>query len=153
MIIDHIFYGVKCNRCHSIYNDTEDRSYHWDESSAVEQAMDDEWIEVGNKHYCPGCYTQGEDDVEPTIKPKYPDYIWKAEQFLLYISSTPASITEDEQTGNFILRGFTPGRMKSLGKAEVEWLMSFLGENLISIYYEDKERCSNAEFFIVIKNS
>lgn len=35
-------------------------SVYPDESTALEYALDDCWIEEDNKHYCPDCYTEDE---------------------------------------------------------------------------------------------
>ena len=44
MIVSEIFYGVKCNRCGEQYEDGE--HHFWsDESGAIENAMESEWIE------------------------------------------------------------------------------------------------------------
>ncbi len=60
-IIKQYFYAIECDNCKdnsSYYTD----AYMVDELSAKDAAMECEWIEHEDKHYCPECYSQGDDD-------------------------------------------------------------------------------------------
>ena len=81
MITNEIFYGIKCNRCNELYDDGE-HSFWMDESSAIENAMDSEWVEEKGKHYCPDCHDYDEDHEAYTIRPDFPDYLKTLNKFL-----------------------------------------------------------------------
>ena len=50
-------YSVICNRCGKAFVDEFNGIVAWvDEGTAKEQAMESEWAEIGDKHYCPDCY-------------------------------------------------------------------------------------------------
>ncbi len=57
MIKPVTMYSVVCDRCGKTFIDEFNGIVAWlDEGTAKEQAMESEWIEIGNKHYCPDCY-------------------------------------------------------------------------------------------------
>lgn len=50
-------YSVVCDRCGKTFIDEFNGIAAWlDEGTAKEQAMESEWAEIGDKHYCPDCY-------------------------------------------------------------------------------------------------
>lgn len=50
-------YSVVCDRCEKTFIDEFNGIVAWlDEGTAKEQAMESEWEEIGDKHYCPDCY-------------------------------------------------------------------------------------------------
>ena len=50
-------YSVVCDRCGKSFIDEFNGIVAWlDEGTAKEQAMESEWVEICNKHYCPDCY-------------------------------------------------------------------------------------------------
>ena len=56
MIKPVTMYSVVCDRCGKTFGE-DDGSIAWtDICSAREQAMESEWVEIGDKHYCPDCY-------------------------------------------------------------------------------------------------
>jgi len=56
MIKPVTMYSVICDRCGKTYGE-DDGVIAWvDECTAKEQAMESEWAEIGDKHYCPDCY-------------------------------------------------------------------------------------------------
>ncbi len=55
MIVKEIFYGIECDRCKELHNDG-DHEFWFDEDSAVEYAIESDWIEKHGKHYCNDCY-------------------------------------------------------------------------------------------------
>ena len=56
MIKPVTMYSVICDRCGKIY-DRDDSIIAWsDEGTAKEQALESEWVEIEDKHYCPDCY-------------------------------------------------------------------------------------------------
>ena len=58
-------YSVICDRCGKAFIDG---IVAWlDEGTAKEQAMESEWAEIGDKHYCPDCY-EFDDEYVPKKK-------------------------------------------------------------------------------------
>ena len=50
-------YSVVCDRCGKAFIDEFNGIVAWlDKETAKEQAMESEWIEIGDKQYCPNCY-------------------------------------------------------------------------------------------------
>ena len=57
MIKSVTMYSVVCDRCGKSFIDEFNGIVAWlDEGTAKEQAMENDWIEIDNKHYCPDCY-------------------------------------------------------------------------------------------------
>lgn len=57
MIKTVTMYSVVCDRCGKTFIDEFNGIGAWlDEGTAKEQAMESEWAEIGDKHYCPDCY-------------------------------------------------------------------------------------------------
>ena len=56
-------YGVVCDNCNKGCIDEDNGFVAWsDESSAKDNAIDSEWIEENEKHYCPDCFEYDDDD-------------------------------------------------------------------------------------------
>ena len=49
-------YSVVCDRCGKTYGVDDGIDCWVDICTAREQAMESEWVEIGDKHYCPDCY-------------------------------------------------------------------------------------------------
>ena len=63
-------YSVICDRCGKTYGVDDGIDCWVDECTAKEQAMESEWAEIGDKHYCPDCYEFDEklDEYVPKTK-------------------------------------------------------------------------------------
>lgn len=95
MIIKEIFYAVQCDRCGAINNET-DTAFWNDESTAENQANDDEWNTTTGKHYCPNCFTTNEETEEVTIKPPFPQSVKRIEKFIDTITKNCAEVIEKD---------------------------------------------------------
>lgn len=96
MILKEIFYGIKCDRCGTINNET-DTAFWNDESTAENQANDDEWNStIPGKHYCPNCFTVNEETEEVTIKPPFPESVKRIEKFIDTITKNCAEVHEKD---------------------------------------------------------
>lgn len=73
MIVKKIFYGIQCDRCGEMYNDG-DHEFWFDEDSAIEYAIESEWIEKDGKHYCYDCYEVDDKD-NILVYDDYPEYL------------------------------------------------------------------------------
>ena len=73
MIKPVIMYSVICDRCGKAFIDEFNGIVAWvDEGTAKEQAMESEWVEIGDKHYCPDCY-EFDDELDEYIPKKKGD--------------------------------------------------------------------------------
>ena len=69
MISEVKAYILECDNCKVLYEDNCDSFSIWnDESVAIESAIDEDWIEYEGKHYCPDCYTEGENGDDDEIQ-------------------------------------------------------------------------------------
>ena len=56
MIKPVTMYSVVCDRCGKTFGEDDGIIAWTDICSAREQAMESEWVEIGDNHYCPDCY-------------------------------------------------------------------------------------------------
>ena len=56
MIKPVTMYSVVCDRCGKTFGEDDGIIAWTDICSAREQAMESEWVEIGDSHYCPDCY-------------------------------------------------------------------------------------------------
>lgn len=56
MIKEVKMYSVVCDRCGKTFGENDGIDCWVDICTAREQAMQSEWAEIGDKHYCPDCY-------------------------------------------------------------------------------------------------
>jgi len=61
-IIKVEMYTVQCDNCKTTSGKNSEYSCWNDKSYAIEDACDKDWIQEGEKTYCPNCYTLGEND-------------------------------------------------------------------------------------------
>ena len=59
-------YQMVCDRCGYVL-EVGDINAFADKDYALDCAMDDEWVEVKRKHYCPKCYSF-DDKFNPIVK-------------------------------------------------------------------------------------
>lgn len=70
MIKTITMYSVVCDRCGKTFIDEFNGIGAWlDEGTAKEQAMESEWAEIGDKHYCPDCY-EFDDELDEYVPKK-----------------------------------------------------------------------------------
>ena len=70
MIKPVTMYSVVCDRCGKTFIDEFNGIVAWvDEGTAKEQAMESEWAEIGDKHYCPDCY-EFDDELDEYVPKK-----------------------------------------------------------------------------------
>ena len=73
MIKPVTMYSVICNRCGKSFIDEFNGIVAWsDEGTAKEQALESEWVEIEDKHYCPDCY-EFNDELDENV----PKFIYK----------------------------------------------------------------------------
>lgn len=103
MIYEEIMYGVRCDRCHEIYENGDGYTVSADRNSMEEYASDDDWYEENGKHYCPNCYTRDEIDEDKVIvKPMIHHSFFKFMDFVNKLTGCRHRLLEDET--HFILR-------------------------------------------------
>jgi len=62
MIVKVEMYTVECDNCKTTRGQDSEYSCWNDESYALDEAMDHDWIEHDGKHLCPDCYKRDEND-------------------------------------------------------------------------------------------
>ena len=62
MIKEVTMFTVVCDNCGSDANEGEEYSCWNDKGYAIDTAMELDWIEEDDKHYCPKCFTYDDDD-------------------------------------------------------------------------------------------
>lgn len=63
MIQEKTFYGIKCDGCGAMLRGEWDDSLYYETSDCIEEAaIDSEWKKIQDKHYCPNCYSYGDND-------------------------------------------------------------------------------------------
>lgn len=73
MIKSVTMYSVVCDRCGKTFIEEFNGIAAWlDEGTAKEQAMESEWAEIGDKHYCPDCY-EFDDELDEYVPKKKGD--------------------------------------------------------------------------------
>ena len=146
MIISEIFYGIKCNRCNETCG--EEHAFWCDEESAIENAMESEWIEEKGKHYCPNCYEFDEEKDDNISKPDYPEHIKKLKKFLDKIV-VGVSETTKETTETFTLIKGLYNETK-LSEVNENYIRQFLGDKLVSIECKKHERYTRFYCYITV---
>ena len=143
MIIAEVFYGVKCDRCGKVY-DGADYGYYDDMDSALEYAKEDEWLEIGGKHYCPDCYVVDEDTEEVKKKPPRSQHLKSLESFINDFLGNHAHIIESDDDYEVRFYG------KELSTPDEDYIGEMLGSNLISLECKPHERMRLSECVIKI---
>lgn len=46
---------LTCDKCEDVYTNSNDFSIFADTQAAIQDATDDEWTTVDDKHFCPNC--------------------------------------------------------------------------------------------------
>lgn len=82
MFTESIYYGLRCDRCMKHYYSDEDYTSFSDKSEAMENAVEDGWIEYNGKHYCPDCSIQDESG-ESCPKPPIPFVVYEVFSYIL----------------------------------------------------------------------
>lgn len=129
MIEQKIFYGVKCDRCGTMCEGGE-FEYFDDESFAVENALESEWEEIGDKHYCPDCYEIDEETDEVKVYDPYPDYINKVMSFVKGGLKAGAILNETKDKFTITVSIY---RILNVNDYDIEYIKNILGYNLISL--------------------
>lgn len=134
MIVTEIFYGLKCDRCGELHNDSDDHSYWNDEGDAIESAYNSEWSELNGRYYCPSCHKINEDTDEIKVYDEYPAHLKTLNKFLDRIAlCTGREVSEDDR--EFWVKCNSYKKPK-LDQFEVDYIESLLGDKFISLDYE-----------------
>lgn len=145
MIVSEIFHGVKCDRCGEICNETE-HAYFYDKDSAIDVAMDSEWIKEKDKHYCPNCYEYDEEKDDNVPKKEYPKHLKQLKNFLEKTTNT-YSVEVIEKEDFFELKtGIHTGN--SLEHFEENYIKEMLDDKFISMGYKKHDRYTRFDCII-----
>jgi hypothetical protein len=66
MIQTKKIYTIICDNCNSDFSQEDEYINQYEDQELMQEiALDEEWIEIDKKHYCPQCYTIDEyDDIQ-----------------------------------------------------------------------------------------
>lgn len=128
MIIEEIFYGVKCNRCGENYNDGDDGQLHDSRADIEEYANDDGWLVLGRKHYCPNCYNMDDD----TPKKDFPEHLEDLNKFIDHVVHAHREKDTGDDPDKYVVT-FSMYGYKCLGEHHIDFIKSLLGKKLISM--------------------
>ena len=146
MIITEVFYAVKCNRCGTVYDDSE-HSFWSDEGISVENALESDWKEVNNKHYCTDCYEIDEETDEIKVYEDYPKHLKTLNTVIdKVLQGLSRQVLEHENTFVVKCRFYdTP----ILQPFQVEYIKNLLGEKFVSLDYVNGKH-NNSECCIIL---
>lgn len=97
MIYEEIMYGIKCDRCHKIYENCDGCTVSSEKHDMEESACEDDWYEENGKHYCPDCYTRDENDEDKVIvKPMIHYSFFKFQSFVNQLTGCHHRLLQDE---------------------------------------------------------
>jgi hypothetical protein len=135
MIVSEIFYGVTCNRCDELFEE-HDVSYWSDEGLVIENATESEWLEIGNKHYCPNCQRVNDETDEVEILEDYPKQLKVLRKFIKNILKRYSEVYELDK--EFLIK-FHLNNQPKLEIFEVNYIKDLLGGKFISLDYENNK--------------
>lgn len=127
MITKVMCYGVRCDRCGKAYEDYDDHLVWSDEGWAEEQALNDEWIDVDFKHFCPDCYKVDEKTDENIILPMYTKEVRFVKAILREVCKTYCNIS---LTDSHWLIEFSKNKLDS---KTLTYIQDVLGDMLADI--------------------
>lgn len=147
MIVTEIFYGLKCDRCKTQFDDGE-HSYWSDESSPMEYAYDSDWIEDKGKHYCSDCYYEDENG-ENKIRAEFPEHLKKLNTFIQTMVKGYSENVIEKSDCFIVTKVLFDATI--LSRADESYVREILGDKLISFTNRKHERYSSHECLITIR--
>lgn len=147
MILKEIFYGLQCDRCGEVFENSDGYSFESEEQEIITHAYDYDWAELNRKHYCDKCYTINEETDEIKVKPEWPAAVKSTESFVEKVLKHKCKVIEDEES--FVIRFYDYS--VPVGEHCLEWIKHCIGEKLIGIERENMDRMSNYKYLISIK--
>ena len=106
MIYEEIMYGIKCDRCHEIYENCDGATVSNEKYDMENDACENDCHEENGKHYCPNCYVRfhqeySDDDVI-VVKPMIHYSFFKFSSFVNQLTGCYHRFSQDDT--HFILR-------------------------------------------------
>jgi hypothetical protein len=134
MIITEVFYGVKCNRCGTQYEDSEHAFWN-DEGNTLEYSHSEGWNEQNGKHYCPDCHEV--DDDGDLIK-VYEDYPQHLKTLIKFIDNITISFSRKvfEYEDSFMIK-CQLYRKPKFEPFEEDFIKGLLSDKFVSLEYEE----------------
>ena len=129
MLVQEVFYAIKCNRCGDLHEDGEFTFFN-DEDSAYESASNSDWLHHNNSDYCTCCY-----DCE-TLKPypQYPIHITRFRKVFNAMGVCDSSIMgSSNEDGSVWIKASIYG---GFSKEKEECVKILLGDKLIEFIRE-----------------
>lgn len=119
--ITEVFIGIRCDRCHEIYEGSSDCSFFCDKESAAEYASEDGWLLENGHHYCPNCWTDNETlEDEHIIPPAIPQCIFRLQALLPNLTGSTHPVDFREDPDNYYLEMYMDSRKAPGFKSELQ---------------------------------
>lgn len=138
MVYEEIMYGIKCDRCHEIYEGSDDGNLCTDVGVIEEHAEYDGWHIDGNRHYCPGCHTKDEDG-NVTVRPNIPYQFFEFWKTLKQLVKYHFSLSE---TDTHYVLSYTYG-YKHIDDARLSILREMIED--FEVEYRKPEKMGNCQ--------
>lgn len=148
MIVEEIFYGIKCNRCLELHEDGE-HSFWNDHGNAIESAMESDWINEKGKDYCPNCHEINDETDELIIFEDFPKHIVVLNKFIDKI--VIGFDRRNSETNSLFVVNFSLYNKENLEDAEENFIKILLGDNLNRIEYYSEKHNRNKCFIKIHK--
>lgn len=99
MIYTNTLFGIRCDRCRAIYENSEGEYALGNQNDILEDAKNNGWAETeSGRHLCPDCWEEDVTEDSIIIRPWIPQSIWNLIEFIRYAAApgnTP-KMTETE---------------------------------------------------------
>lgn len=150
MIVKDVFSAVRCDRCGKD-SEGHEFTYFSNESDAIENAWESGWHTPDDKprqHYCPDCFIEKEDETLE-ILPPWPGHVKKLRNFIEKVMKVHLRSISEIENGNFVFKmnGFQSG----VRVYDKEWIVSFLGEKLVSSENTEPNKFGSFYTLITVK--
>lgn len=106
----------------------------------MENAWESGWHtpeDANHHHYCPDCFIEKEDETIE-ILPPWPSHIKKLRSFIGNIMKSHLKSISEMENGNFVFK--INGIQPDVNVYDKEWIISFLGEKLVSVEHTEPNK-------------
>ena len=93
MIFETNCYGLECDNCKKLFEDTSGFTIFVDKSGVLESSFNCNWVEFEGYYYCPDCATINDDDTKGYVQTIYFDEIVIKSKLKIHTFHAPKSQT------------------------------------------------------------
>lgn len=126
-----IFYAVKCDRCGEHYDG--EYEYYGNKNDALDAAQAEGWAEINDKHYCPNCFEEKDDEGVPLKR--LPQIYWTAREACHKLGTIPyVKFAEDCVT---VASGYVSSQ--KLVEGVIDWMLRLHNSGQYGVYTAECE--------------